>query len=138
MMLISDVKKPEQFSLPQPLLSPFGMGVYRLEEDYTFERFGWDFTVPSGVIYDGASIPSIFWMKLFPSSVGPSHLPQYMLPALGHDWCFNTGCVSFKVANHGFYCHLLANGVNEREAKKMYLAVRTGGRKAWAKWRELD
>lgn len=73
--------------LKQPDILPISEDDYLLDEDYIYE---WDIQgvpqriiVPKGFIYDGASVPQIFWgLGLRPDGL-------IRAAALVHDWIYN-------------------------------------------------
>lgn len=84
--------------------------------------------IPKGFVTDGASIPlGLRW--LFPH--GGAKFP----PAVMHDYCYRTACVSKHTADLKFYKALLENGVSEIRAKLMFLAVYYCGFPSWEKYR---
>ena len=96
------------------VLEYLGSRTYRLREP--FEYMG--YTVPSGYITDGATIPRIFW-----SVVGSPFTGRYVKPAVLHDWLCTSKVVDFKTANKVFYKSMRKAGVNRFKARIMYLAV---------------
>lgn len=100
---------------------------WKLLEDYTRQLI----TVPTGFIYDKASVPRIFWALMPPDGL-------YGGAACIHDWIYHNhgilkdGRVFTKeMADELFYKIMLLDGVNKIKAKTMYLAVKWFGQKKW-------
>lgn len=110
----------------QPLVSS-GKNLYQLISDYRFTLWGTVFTVPRGFIFDGASIPRVFW-----TTTGSPFTPKFVLPGLVHDFFYRTHKVTRQTADKHFKDLLLAQGVGVYTRNKMYWAVRLFGRKAWS------
>ncbi len=58
--------------------------LFYLEEDYVVEVDGYQFWIPKGFIWDGSSIPSIFWWLMNPTSLG-------LGASAVHDWLYEHG-----------------------------------------------
>lgn len=120
------------------------LGVRKFElKDYCFTR--WlkgekeiRISAEKGFIWDGATIPRIFWSLIgfYPAGI--------MLPAsLWHDliyvkkgWVHNyitkeTEHISRKHCDQLFYKHMIKCGVPEKKARLMYKVVRIGGFYYW-------
>ena len=52
---------------------------WRVVEDYEFKVSGDKFIIPKGFVFDGASIPRIFWFVLSPTGL-------LLIPGLFHDY----------------------------------------------------
>lgn len=100
----------------QPKISPlFGSTTkYILIEDYTFKNI----TVPRGFIFDGATIPKLFW-KVH----GHPFRPNFVAAALIHDYGLYHKDFKRKEVNSLFYELLKLNNVPRWKAKQMYWAV---------------
>jgi len=97
------------------VLEYLGGGKYRVVKP--FHHMG--YTVPSGFITDGASIPKAFW-----SLVGSPFTGKYVKVAILHDYLYSGAeNVSFEEANRIFYNGLREAGVNRLKAFLMYKAV---------------
>ena len=105
----------------QPILKPRPeYGLYELTEDFKH--------IPKGFLFDGASIPKIFWAKIF----SPFD-PKVIASALEHDNDYSTHHRSRKHADKVFKKNLILNGVSKKKAQTMYLGVRVGGYFAYKK-----
>lgn len=109
------------------------MDEYLLKETFYISRPKWDLelTVPSGIIFDGASIPRICW-----TTTGSPFLPAFIGPALVHDTIYIKGCDNLrkytkKEADDVFHKLLRENGVGRYTAWKMHKAVRLFGKGIW-------
>ena len=97
-----------------------------LADDYQFILHGiagltLDVTVPSGYVFDGASIPRLFW-----SIIGSPTDPQFMRAALVHDWLCDHVVRSRdrRLADEIFLYLLECSSVPVRKRYAMYAAVR--------------
>jgi hypothetical protein len=98
---------------------------YLLESPYFFENQENKYTIPSGFIYDGASIPRLLWTPL---GVTPDGI--HRAATLIHDYLYVNKMVfnySRKEVDEIFYNHLLILGMNKRKAKVLYFGVRIFG-----------
>lgn len=87
--------------------------------------------VPSGFIFDGASIPiGLRW--LFP------HGGKKFFAACIHDYAYRTGCTSRDTADDLFLDAMLENDVNPWKANSMYSGVRMFGMFTWSKHRRSE
>jgi len=82
--------------------------------------------VPHDFIWDGASIPRVFWLTIG----GPYH-PKFTVAGLVHDYLYKTQVCTRKEADLIFYRLLRFHDVGYITAKRMYFGVRTGGIIAW-------
>ncbi len=85
-------------------------------------------TVPSGYVFDGASVPVLFTVFF------PKAHPLYMKAACLHDWLYeNAGrhTYSREEVDEIFKEALLVLGMPKLYANCMFWAVRIGGRKYW-------
>jgi hypothetical protein len=87
--------------------------------------------VPSGFIFDGASIPFVL-RGMFP------HGGKKFFASAIHDYCYRTGCISKVDSDRLFLKALLENGVTNWKAKALYLGVRYGGHVPWMRLRRKD
>jgi len=111
-----------QSEMNQPIVKPDpGRNRYILMEDYIYK----DIRIPSGFIFDGASVP-----KLFQFISTPFH-PDVMAAAIVHDWLYVNHQTDRKAADIILYDLLVANGIRKFKAKLMYKAVRVGGVASW-------
>jgi hypothetical protein len=97
---------------------------------YECYRLNHTFTVPTGFISDGASIPRILW-----TLVGHPFDRRWRKESVLHDWFYRTTDhgVSRKMADKIFYDSLRDGGLRRTKAWLMYLGVRAGGWVAWKK-----
>lgn len=119
--------------IPQPKLTPRPeKNLYELIEPYTYictvDDNRLEITVPTGFLYNGASIPAIGWVATYT----PFH-PDVVAAALIHDWLYgpNELGIDRYTADSIFYQLLIENGVREMTAEIMYNAVRIGGSGYW-------
>jgi len=105
---------------------------YRIASGQFMNHFS---TVRAGFIFDWASIPRVFW-RIFPPT-GLEGQP-YGLAALWHDWAYVHQSISGIPCNR-YDADLLFKeimvyvGVSPWIAWTMFMAVRIGGGRAWAK-----
>jgi hypothetical protein len=90
------------------LLAPFGY----------VDPVGKKWETPTGWTVDGASIPWPLW-----SIIGSPWTGKYREASVIHDYYCDTKSEPWAVVHKTFYTAMLANGVNEMQAKVMYLAV---------------
>lgn len=124
--------------MKQPVLKPVpDMDLYLLVKDYKLKCGRYEFVIPKGFAFDGASIPSIAW-----HGIGTPFEPQFMLPSMVHDWIYIVHTYSREEADDLFYELLKENGVKEAKAFVMWMAVRAGGWYGWVhnedKLKELE
>jgi len=106
----------------QPKLTPIpSKNRYCLLEDYEVTECGERVVVPEHFVFDGASIPRVFWRVVTPFS------PKVIASALIHDWLHYNAQTSKKIADKIFYELLLKNHVGKTKAWVMYKAVCVGG-----------
>ena len=98
----------------------------QITKDWVFYVDGKEYWIPAGYWFDGASIPSIFWML-----IGSPFLPQFWAAALPHDWGYLTHVLPKSVYDELFRQFLIASRVGSFKARIMWSAVRTGGLLAW-------
>jgi len=82
--------------------------------------------VPKGFITDGASIP-VFFHRL----IGHPFKSKFIVPALIHDFCYTSHCVSKDYADTVFYKGLLSYNVPKWRAWMMWKSVKWFGKSAW-------
>lgn len=87
--------------------------------------------IPLGFEFDGCSIP---WGLRWRFKHGGAKFP----PAAMHDYLYRTGIVSKERADNIFYELMIANNVDERDAKLLYYGVKYAGRHAWNLRRAQD
>jgi hypothetical protein len=102
-------------------------GKARLERNVAYEADdGTIYSAPSGMVFDGASIPRSAW-----SWIGHPYDHRYLPAAIIHDWLYQTQHTTRRRADDLFREALRANGVNRVRATTMWLAVRAGGGNGW-------
>ena len=117
---------------------------WQLSEDWYFSIHGVDYVIPSGFIFDGASIPKAFWAYLSPIGV-------LLMPGLVHDWVYKHQRLMLS-SDHTSY----SKTFNQKECDIMfrdlaidingfvvinhmaYYALRLFGFLAWNKHRKHD
>lgn len=100
--------------------------LYRVYKPHFYVVAGLQAMIDSGFLFDGASIPRLFWSML----TTPFN-PEVLRAAGIHDHLYRTHLVSKKVADRKFRSVLLEDGVDEESAMSMYTAVRWGGHSAY-------
>jgi hypothetical protein len=125
--------------LPEEIKSPIavsywrlnGKAVYVTQCPILFKMGDQQTVVPAGFIFDGASIPRIFWVV-----PGFSPLGKHLWAACVHDFlCENPKHASRDMADSFFYTILRHTGVGFLRAKAMHIAVRLWGNgKAVSTW----
>ncbi len=79
-------------------------------------------SVPSGAVVDGASIPRVFW-----SIIGSPLTGRYRDASVIHDWYCDRRTRTWEETHWAFYEAMLVSGVAAAQAKVMYFGVRWGG-----------
>ncbi|MBY5794991.1 DUF1353 domain-containing protein [Rhizobium leguminosarum] len=98
-----------------------GKYVFEIIENYGYlDSGGRMWQAKSGLLTDGASIPSVFW-----PIVGHPYEGLYLNAAVIHDYyCMEQNRYRrWKDVHHVFYDAMLANGVSQFKAKLMFFAV---------------
>jgi len=67
---------------------------WRLAHDWYFTINGEDFVIPHGFVFDGASIPRIFWFILNPIGL-------LLIPGLIHDFAYRFSKLRFASGENG-------------------------------------
>lgn len=98
----------------------------RLVHDWYFWIGSKVYWIPAGYIFDGASIPRIFW-----TIIGSPFEPDYWAAALAHDWLYLTHFVDRKTADEVIYQLLKQSGVGTIKAHIIWAAVRSCAAWAW-------
>jgi hypothetical protein len=86
------------------------------------DSMGKTWTVPRGARLTGASIPAVAWSVLGSPFEGKSRVP-----AVFHEYYVITRTRSSSEVNRMFYEALLASGVDQLQAKVLYVAVQNFG-----------
>lgn len=126
----------------RPIVRPYDENRYIVVDTwhYTCPYFGIEILAKAGFIFDGASIPRLFW-----TTTGSPFLPQYLGPALAHDKLFKDGTdrhgntVTMKQANQLMEYGLQMNHVSGYQRFKIYRGLQLpiiGGCRAWDRYRE--
>jgi len=105
---------------------PGGKG-YVLTLDYRITINGEELVIPRGFLFDGASVPD--WIPKW--VIGSHYDPEFMLPALVHDWLYWSRQWPKDKADAILRDLLRANGVGFLRANAMYRAVQVAGGPAW-------
>lgn len=108
-----------QRNLSRLTISPNGNYNYIVVQDYVFYSSitGETYTIPSGFITDGASIPRVLW-----SVFGGPFCPKNMEASIQHDFLINIG-VEGSQRDLQFYSTLVNNNTDKWKARLMYLGV---------------
>jgi len=116
-------RKHDFISEPKPIVSPCpGTDKYELVKTFRFILNGEKFEIPYGFVFDGASIPKLFWAV----TTSP-YDPKVLRAAMVHDYLYSIAAVSRLICDEVFHQILLMDGVEESLALTMYSAVRLGG-----------
>ena len=102
------------------------IGYYRLANDYAVTVVGVEIIIPEGFIFDGASIPSAFWISFYT----PYH-PMVLKAGLVHDYIYRTHITSKEEADRVFLAILAEKGVSRWKRVLMWMAVKCFGARAW-------
>ena len=129
---LSDVEIEEHYQQEQPWSRPYSKGLQMLERDFHYKDDLIDITIAKNSVWDGASIPKIFWFTTV-----STYSPSFIKASLVHDYLYKTGLYDKKTADKVFYKILLECGVGKYTAWKMYKAVQVGGILPYRKWRKL-
>jgi hypothetical protein len=95
---------------------------------YQDSEFNVNLIIEKGFIYDGASIPRIFWRL-----VGGKFMPKFQRGAAIHDELYNKNLFSRKKCDKIFRKILIEDGCSKALANTMYSALRVGGGIAYRK-----
>ncbi len=108
---------------------------WKVIEDYTYKRGLIRILVQKGFVYDGASIPRIFWRFIGPPAAG-----KYAHASLLHDWLYVEQSLSKfgtlvkitrKEADDLMLAIMKDDGVSWWQRNAIYRGVRLGGGRAW-------
>lgn len=95
---------------------------YRVAHRVVFEVGGVTLGVPSGFKTDGASVPRFFWRL-----IGTPYEPDFIGPAVAHDFAYKTKKLKRSVADRMFRLLLARTGVSGARRWLMWLSVRLVG-----------
>jgi hypothetical protein len=99
----------------------------RLVFNYEARVLGHRIIIPKDFVFNGASIPRIFWV-----TTGCPFRPKYKAASLVHDYLYRIKA-NRKLADLIYRQLLLDSGVGKYNAGKQYRAVRAFGGRAWKK-----
>ena len=106
-----------------PPLIPYPNGKgYVLTMEYRVTINGETVVIPRGFLFDGASVPRAVW-----SIIGDPFSPEFMIPAIAHDWLYWSRQWHQEKADKALFDLLKASGVGSLRAGSMYRAVRLFG-----------
>lgn len=108
-----------------------GTNSYRMKEPLVYEG-SLKFTVPTGFIFDGASVPK------FLTGVLPRSGARYDRAACLHDWLYASRQTDRKTADNLFLEAMRSDGVGKFKSWIMYRAVRIFGSKAYNEISQKD
>lgn len=123
----------------KPVIRPYNKNRVELREDFNYKcpEYGIEVRLQKGFIFDGASIPRLFWV-----TTGTPFEPQHLGPGLVHDALYRKAAdylgriVTRKEADKVFKYALKMNRINAYQVFKMYQGLRIGGLLAWNKHRK--
>lgn len=93
-----------------------------LEPFQFIDTRGKRWSVPRGVLVDGASIPTVFW-----SFIGGPFEGKYRVASIIHDYYCDVRSRPWQEVHRVFYEAMLASGVNSSRALLMFKAVEKFG-----------
>ena len=125
----------------KPRIKPYSKTEYRLETDFYYccVKYGVTVSVPSGFIFDGASIPAFAQ-----PTTGNRFGPRFIGPALIHDFGYRYAkdsmgqSIGRKKWDKVFLYALKRNGVSWWDRQKIGKALALFGGFAWRKHRKKD
>lgn len=102
-----------------PIIRPYGGHGMQSVFTYKFKCkiSGESYNIEQGFVFDGASIPRVFW-----SILGSPFTPKHIRAALEHDYLIKVNANGRDRDLH-FYARLLEDSVSPWKAKLMYLGV---------------
>lgn len=98
----------------------------RLLEGISVISCGYLIKVKAGLIYDGASIPKLFW-----NLIGSPFTGKYRVASLVHDALYASEGLDRKKCDEVFLDLMEQDGVGYFKRYAMYWAVRLGGGLVW-------
>jgi hypothetical protein len=119
-----------KFDKPQPIIQGVTHDRFILMEDFYYqdEEYELNLIIKKGFIYDGASIPRLFWRL-----VGGKFMPKFQRGAVLHDELYNKNLLPRKICDKIFRKILIEDGCSKALANTMYSALRVGGGRAYRK-----
>ena len=115
-----------QFETPITQVVP-GTDTERLIFNYEVRKLGHRIIIAKGFVFDGASIPRVFWL-----STGCPFRPRYRAATVVHDYLYSIKS-DRKLADQIFKQMLLDAGVSKVKTAMMYRSLRMFGKKFWKK-----
>ena len=114
--------------LPQPIITPHDGSdhIWRLVGNYQATSLGVVVAVEAGFLFDGASIPRLFWRVIGHPMMGRP-LPAVLL----HDALYASHLTDREMADMIFFDMLARNSVPLAKRWTMFYAVRACGGFAW-------
>lgn len=107
---------------------------YCLVDDYSCVLpNGYSLTIKEGFVFDGASIPRLFW-----TLVGSPFTGSYARAALIHDALYQSEILSRKECDDIFYDVMYACGSNWITRYTLWAAVRTFGGFVWSNHKDFE
>ena len=97
---------------------------WQLHKDLTCNTSMGIIVIPAGTTTDFASIPRTFW-SIFPP------FGRYIRAAILHDYCYQNGLFSRKIADRLFFEEMMKDGVAQWKSILMWKAVRLFGKQAY-------
>jgi hypothetical protein len=104
--------------------------VWTLCKDYSRNTTIGLVAVPTGFVWDGASVPRIFW-NLIPA------WGMWSGAALIHDFLYTTQPCNRRLADTIFLALMVQDDVSRWRAAMMFFAVRIFGARAWRKHQHI-
>jgi hypothetical protein len=110
------------------ILEEMKNGLWKLQDDFSYENDYIQVTVKSNFVTDGASIPKVFW-----SVVGNPLENDLLKPAIIHDGLYTLMQLPRATCDKLLKEMLLFNGTSKMKAYFIYYAVRLFGGSHWKK-----
>ena len=119
-----------KFDKLQPIIQGVTHDRFMLVEDFYYQddEFNVNLIIKKGFIYDGASIPRMFWRL-----IGGKFQPKFQRGATIHDKLYNKNIFDRKKCDQIFRKILIEDGCSKALANTMYSALRVGGGIAYRK-----
>jgi len=113
---------------PQPIITPVEGSdtIWRLVYDYETSALGVRVDIAAGFLFDGLSIPRVFWRV-----VGHPLMGRALRGGLTHDALYASHLVDRDFADRMFLAVLTEDGVSWHTRRIMYLAVHLFGGVPW-------
>lgn len=91
---------------------------YIVTHNYSYIIDGFEIVIPKGFLFDGASVPRMFW-----SVIGSPLESDFVLGALLHDYCYWSHVISKEKADDFLKICLKADGVGSLRTNTIYQSV---------------